>query len=235
MRAFDGDPTLPRERSGPMPLNGVPALSLRGISFGYDRRTILRDVDLDVAEGAFVSIVGHNGSGKTTLLKLILGVLRPASGSITFFNSTRGASEASVGYINQGAIDTRLPLCAAEVVEIGLIGTDKASGREAGEALRALGIEELAKRPYRELSGGQKQKIQIARCLVRSPRLLLLDEPTSYLDESSELEFMRLLKRLNGEKAMTIVMISHDRSIVETYSDRIVRLDGGRLHEEPRS
>jgi ABC-type Mn/Zn transport systems, ATPase component len=218
-----------------MPLNGVPALSLRGISFGYDRRTILRDVDLDVAEGAFVSIVGHNGSGKTTLLKLILGVLRPASGSITFFNSTRGASEASVGYINQGAIDTRLPLCAAEVVEIGLIGTDKASGREAGEALRALGIEELAKRPYRELSGGQKQKIQIARCLVRSPRLLLLDEPTSYLDESSELEFMRLLKRLNGEKAMTIVMISHDRSIVETYSDRIVRLDGGRLHEEPRS
>jgi zinc transport system ATP-binding protein len=235
MRTINGSPSSSGCRSAAVPRDGDLALSLRGLTFGYGRREILRGVDLDVGEGSFVSIVGHNGSGKTTLLKVILGVLKPSSGSIRFFDSGDGASASSVGYVNQGAIDTRLPLCAEEVVEIGLIGAEGIPGRSVPEALRTLGIEELAKRPYRELSGGQKQKVQIARCLVRSPRLLLLDEPTSYLDESSETEFMRLIKRLNQERRMTILMISHDRSLVETYSDRIVRLDGGKIREEARA
>jgi zinc transport system ATP-binding protein len=235
MRTINGSPSSSGSRSAAVPRDGDLALSLRGLAFGYGRREILRGVDLDVAAGSFVSIVGHNGSGKTTLLKVILGVLKPSSGSIRFFDSGDGASASSVGYVNQGAIDTRLPLCAEEVVEIGLIGAEGIPGRRVPDALRALGIEELAKRPYRELSGGQKQKVQIARCLVRSPRLLLLDEPTSYLDESSETEFMRLIKRLNRERRMTILMISHDRGMVETYSDRIVRLDGGVIREEARA
>lgn len=209
---------------------GRSLLSLRAVSFGYGDRLILRDIDFDLAAGSFTSVIGHNGSGKTTLLKVILGVLKASSGSVRFhFAAGQGAS-SSIGYVNQGAIDTRLPLSVREVVEIGRIG--KAGAKPATEALAAAGIEDLASRQYRELSGGQKQKVQIARCLVRDPRLLLLDEPTSFLDESSERDFMGLLRLLNRERGITIAMISHDRSIVEAYSDRVVRLDSGRLREE---
>jgi zinc transport system ATP-binding protein len=213
----------------------IPLLSLRGVTFGYGPYPVFKDLDLDIAEGSFTSVIGHNGSGKSTLLKIILGVLRPSSGSVRFGEIDKRGNVAEIGYINQGAIDTRLPLSALEVVEIGLIGKERAAaGPGPMDALRAIGIDSLASRQYRELSGGQKQKVQIARCLVRDPRLLLLDEPTSFLDESSELDFMRLLRKLNQERRITIVMISHDLCIVEEYSDRIVRLDGGRLREEAR-
>jgi ABC-type Mn2+/Zn2+ transport system ATPase subunit len=195
---------------------------------------ILRDLDLEIERGSFVSIIGHNGSGKTTLLKLILGVLKPSSGMIRIFPQEGDSSPPSVGYINQGCVDTRLPVSVSEVVEIGLLGRKAEQGKAVRNALRLVGIEELASRPYRALSGGQKQKVQIARCLARESRLFLLDEPTSFLDESSELDFMDILKRINGAQNITIIMISHDRSIVERCSDRIIRLDQGALREGAR-
>jgi ABC-type Mn2+/Zn2+ transport system ATPase subunit len=207
-----------------------PILSLRDVCFSFEARPILGNVDLDIAAGSFTSIVGHNGSGKTTLLRIILGVLKPSFGSVSFGETGGRGVASAIGYVSQGAIDTRLPLNVTEAVQIGLVG--KKDGMRVPDALRSVGISGLADKRYRELSGGQKQKVQIARCLIRDPLLLLLDEPTSFLDENSEQEFMRLIGRLHKERGIAVIMVSHDRALVNSHSDRVVRLEGGRLREE---
>lgn len=209
-------------------------VALHSVTFGYTSHPILKDISLHVREGQFVTIVGHNGSGKTTLLKLILGLIKPNSGSVSVDGKSlsAGTKRASIGYINQGSIHTRLPISVAEVVKIGLAADSRET--DISESLALLGIEDLEGMQYRHLSGGQKQKVNIVRCLVGRPKLLLLDEPDAFLDQKSEIEFMEILKNLNSVRGITIIMVSHNITLVQRYASRVCRLENGSLEEHPQ-
>lgn len=203
-----------------------PAIILEGVSFSYGHHAVLSGIDLAIIRESFTGIIGRNGAGKTTLLRLMLGSLTPDSGTITRPDAARGEP---IGYVGQGPIATRLPLTAFEATAIGYPGKDRA--KRAEEALETMGMAAFSRRLYRELSGGQKQKVQIARCLASGARIILLDEPTAALDETAEAEFMAVLDAMKKAKALTVAMISHDRALFAGRADRVVTLDRGTVSE----
>ena len=200
----------------------------RGLSFGYGAEPVLRDVDLAIPAGDFVSVVGPNGSGKTTLLKLALGLLKPDSGSITVFDQAPRRARRHVGYVPQHPrLDPLFPVCALDVALMGrqgrapaLGGWRRADRQAALEALAEVGLADRSGDHFAALSGGQKQRVLIARALAGGPELLLLDEPTAGLDAHVEEDFYRLLEELN--KRLTIVMVSHDLGFVSGFVKSVV-------------
>ena len=181
--------------------------------FKYASHLVLEEVHLDIAEGDFVGIVGKNGSGKTTFLKLILGIIKPVCGRIAFLNKTK------ISYIEQLTInsDISFPTNVYETVMLGLyskIGTFKFPNKNHKalvlEALKLVGLEGYEKKQIFMLSGGEQQRVMIAKALVSNPDLLILDEPTSGIDQESEKQFIDLLHKLNKEHKKTIIMVSHD-------------------------
>ena len=203
---------------------GTPLVALEGVAIGYGRRPLARDIDLVIAPGDFVGLVGPNGSGKTTLLRAMLGTLRPLAGRI------RRRPGLRVGYVPQRVrIDPIFPLSALEVVRLGGMGPKPESGLTLASATRArgmralarLGIESLARRPVRDLSGGQQQRVLIARALVRDPDLLILDEPTAGMDIPSEHELLDFVTALNQEQGTPVVLVAHQLSIVAGRASQI--------------
>ncbi len=197
-----------------------PVLACHGLDFGYDGRPVLRDVNLAIPAGDFVSVVGPNGSGKTTLLKLALGLLLPTAGEVTVFGERPERARHRIGYVPQHAhLDPLFPVSALDVVLMGRLGLGPRLGpwrgrdRDAARAaLAEVGLGDHADRHFSALSGGQKQRTLIARSLAGEPELLLLDEPTAGLDAHVEEGFFRLLEELN--RRLTIVMVSHDLGFV---------------------
>lgn len=187
-----------------------PLISLRNVSAGYENRVVLRDISIDIAEGDFTAIIGPNGSGKTTLLKIILGMIRPFSGNIT------NRARSQTGYLPQlSAIDRQFPITVETTVLTGLLRQKKTGKsfqakdyKQVDETLKLLEVQHLKKKPLGELSGGQVQRVFLARALVSSPRLLILDEPDTYIDHSLKNSFFDILKNLSG--TVTVVMVSHD-------------------------
>jgi zinc transport system ATP-binding protein len=198
---------------------------INDLSFSYGDNKILENINLTINENDFISIIGHNGSGKTTFIKLIIGLLKPSSGNI-FINRGKNGSNL-IGYINQGSINTKLPITVDEVINIGKLNKNNSTQME--EFLKILGIEELKNRLYKNLSGGQKQKVNIARCLMQESKVILLDEPNSFLDSKSQIEIMEILKKINKENNITIVMISHNLDFVKKYSNKIFLLENKNL------
>jgi ABC-type Mn2+/Zn2+ transport system ATPase subunit len=212
-------------------------ISIKNLSFSYGLNNILDDVNLSIRKNEFISIVGHNGSGKTTFIKLLLGLLKPKSGNI-FFNENDlrpGLRRKSglFGYINQGAINTSLPITVREVLNIGNV--KNYSENTVAETIEMLGIGSLKDRLFKSLSGGQKQKVNIARCLIQKPEIMILDEPNSFLDNESKFEIMEILKKFNIENGITIIMISHDLSLIKEYSGRVLLLENGKIKETEKS
>ncbi len=203
-------------------------ITCRGLNFGYGAEPVLRNVDLAIPAGDFVSVVGPNGSGKTTLLKLALGLLKPDSGSITVFDQAPRRARRHVGYVPQHPrLDPLFPVCALDVALMGRLGRAPALGgwrradRQAAlEALAEVGLADRSGDHFAALSGGQKQRVLIARALAGGPELLLLDEPTAGLDAHVEEDFYRLLEELN--KRLTIVMVSHDLGFVSGFVKSVV-------------
>jgi zinc transport system ATP-binding protein len=180
-------------------------------------------------------IAGPNGAGKTTFLKVLLGLLPKASGRVSVLGGEVGSREwlrgrRRVGYVNQESVHVDFPITGREVVEIGTCSFPLGRAeklRRIEEAMTTVGCAHLEAKMYARLSGGEKQKLSLARCLCQDPQLLLLDEPTSSLDPQSRGELMELLKSLNETRGLTVLMVSHDAQALTTSGWRIERLEAG--------
>ena len=217
---------------------------LRSVSAGYGapnrRRHVLDGVDLAVASGEMVAVLGANGSGKTTLLRVLGGTLAPDRGEVLLLGRplrswTRRDVARRVAVLPQLA---ELPagLTVAEVVALGriphattLFGSTARDAEAVGDALRDADAEDLASRPIDQLSGGERQRALVALALAQEPSLLLLDEPTLHLDVGHQLGLLRTLERLRGSRRLTVVAVLHDLNLADAYADRTVLLHAGRL------
>ena len=200
----------------------------KGLTLGYETGVVLTDVNFDVHAGDYVCIVGENGSGKSTLIKALLGLLPPRSGEIAF----SGVSAREIGYLpQQTALQKDFPASVYEVVLSGCANSlgrtpfyGKAQHARAAENLARLGIADLAKTSYRTLSGGQQQRVLLARALCATTKLLLLDEPVAALDPIATNDLYALIRRLNREEGITILMVSHDISCALHDATHVLQL-----------
>jgi len=198
-------------------------IELENVWFSYNGSPVLEDVNLLVNERDFLSIVGPNAGGKTTILRLILGLIKPTRGSVKVFGDSPVKARPRIGYMPQHtSLDPLFPVSVLDVVLMGRLGTGmhfgfhtNADREAAGEALKRVELYDIRHRPFSELSGGQSQRVLIARALVSGPELLLLDESTANVDIAVETELYDLLDQLN--KKMTIVLVTHDLGFVSRY------------------
>ena len=205
-----------------------PVIQLSDVSFAYDGLSVLEDVNLSVAEGDFVSVVGPNAGGKTTLLKIILGLVKPARGSVRVFGRSPAKARPRIGYMaQQTTFDFLFPVNVLDVALMGRLGHGKRLGfygredrKAALEALSRVEMEPLSGRPFSHLSGGQRQRVLLARALASDPQLLLLDEPTANVDAAIETELFEILNELN--RHMTIMLVTHDLGFVSCYVRSVV-------------
>lgn len=194
-------------------------LELKDITAGYDHQPVLEHVNFTIREGDFIGIIGPNGGGKTTLLKVILGLLKPFSGEVIYHTSKQNL----FGYLPQNnRFDQRFPINVTEVVLSGLMSGKglyksytRADRKKAWELLDKYGMGNYKKSPIGDLSGGQMQRVFLCRAIISSPRILILDEPTTYVDSNFEKEFYPILEELN--KSLSIVMVSHDLGTICSY------------------
>jgi len=217
-------------------------LDVKNVSFGYSRsRVVLNDVSLTIKRGASIGLVGESGSGKTTLLRLLLGLIKPTTGTITLEGTPVDPGNGAFmrGYRRQvqavfqdpySSLDPRqnvLSIVSEPLRSLKIAGDHK---QMVSDALAAVGLERtiLARYPH-EFSGGQRQRIAIARAIVAGPTLLLADEAVSALDLSTRIRIVELLKRLSEQ--MTLVLVSHDLGVVAALCEEIVILEHGKIVE----
>jgi len=211
---------------GPKP-EATPAIELESVFFSYGGTDVLSDVSLTVPDGEFLAVVGPNGGGKTTLLQLVLGLLEPRNGRVSVLGKPPKAVRQHVGYVPQAStFAADFPITVEETVLLGRLGktrfwggyrrADRAIARDAMEKVR---IGDLSRRQLGTLSGGQLQKVLIARALAGQSKILLLDEPTANVDVRAEEDVFELLRRLQGEA--TIIVVSHDVGFVTSYARQV--------------
>lgn len=193
-------------------------VKIENLDADYQGNVVLSRVSFSIRENDFIGIIGPNGGGKTSLIKIIMGLLKPAKGKIKY-----AIDRSEIGYLPQGTqLDDRFPITVSEVVASGLnkklnpgFRIIKEAKDQVENALRQTGLNDLKKRPIGELSGGELQRTLLARAIVSSPRLLVLDEPDTHVDNRFEMELYQLLKNLN--KSMAILLVSHDIGIISPY------------------
>ena len=191
-----------------------PLIQLDHICVAYDRKNVLRNVNLTVYERDFLGIIGPNGGGKTTLVKTMLGLKKAQSGTVTFYRDGHPVPSIRMGYLPQyNQIDKRFPISVYEVVLSGLRKKwyrhySAAQHEAVRQMLRRMGLETLAQRPIGSLSGGQLQRALLGRAIIAQPDAVVLDEPNTYIDRQFEPQLYRLLDEINSECA--IVLVSHD-------------------------
>jgi len=196
-------------------------IEVSNISFFYDKQEVLRDVNLSIHKGDYLGLVGSNGSGKTTLLRIILGLLKPKSGTVKLFgqNISEFKDWFKIGYVPQKVInfDNNFPVTVEEVVMMGRYGkiglfrkTKEIDKEKVSEALQNVEMLEYRNRPIGDLSGGQQQRVFIAHALATEPEIIFLDEPTVGVEKEIKEKFYKLLANLNEKLGITIVIITHD-------------------------
>ncbi|MCK9253443.1 MAG: ABC transporter ATP-binding protein [Clostridiales bacterium] len=221
-------------------------LRAENVSFAYHREPVFTRVSFSVAPGDFTAVIGANGTGKSTLIKLLLGQLSPTSGQIWLFGQEQRAfgDWPRIGYLaqNQAAAAQSFPATAAEIVQTGLypsLGLFRFPGRQGRqkvlEALDRVGLRPMAGRLVGQLSGGQQQRVMLARLLVGQPRLMILDEPSTGIDEQTARSLYALLADLNRDTGLTILMVTHDVARVEPYLNHVFCLESGSMIELARA
>ncbi len=213
-------------------------ISIKGLTFSYNSHKILDDLNIEIDDSEILSLVGPNGSGKTTLIKCIDRILKP-KGSILLDGRelqsiSRQEIARTVGYVPQSSA-TPLSTTVFDTVLMGRRPhiTWQVSDRDldkVAEILELLHLDDLAMSDFAQLSGGQKQKVLIARALAQEPAILLLDEPTSNLDMKHQLEVMEIIRDMVIEKKISAIMAIHDLNLASRFSDRLVMLKGGRMY-----
>ncbi len=214
----------------------APVLSLEHAGLSLGGHPVLRDICLEVRPGEFIGVIGTNGAGKTTLLRVILGLLRPSTGSVRLFGQPAKRGNAAVGYVPQKQqFDPDTPLRARDLVALGLDGQrwgiafpSAARRRRIDEALQWVDALDFADAPVGRLSGGEQQRLMIAQALLVRPRLLLLDEPLANLDLRSAHEVVQLVARLGREQTVAVMLVAHDMNPLLPVMDRVLYLAEGR-------
>ncbi len=192
-------------------------IAARGLTVRHGGQTVLAGVDFAIAKGEIVTVVGPNGSGKSTLLKALIGLEKAAEGQVTRAPGLR------IGYVPQRLhLDPRLPMTVRRFLSL----PARASDADAAAALTRVGVPGLEARAMSALSGGQFQRVLLARALLARPEILILDEPTQGLDQPGVAAFYRLIEEVRGETGVAVLMVSHDLHVVMSATDRVVCLNG---------
>ena len=203
-------------------------IELKNLSLGYDNTTVLKDINMTIEENDFICIVGPNGSGKSTLVKGILGLIKPKKGKVIYNN----LKQNFIGYMPQETkIDSNFPASVYEIVLSGTLNRlglksfyTKKEKQLALDNLKILGIEKLKDKSFCDLSGGQRQKVLLARSLCATSKLLILDEPSNNLDSKSKKELYKIINELNRKHNITIIMITHDLDHDNLIGNKILSL-----------
>jgi zinc transport system ATP-binding protein len=213
----------------------VDAVSLQNVSFRYDTKSVLDNVSATISVGDYVGLVGPNGSGKSTLIRLILGLEKPATGSISLFGKPIGQFTEwdKIGYLPQktGVFARFFPATVKEIVGLGLVLAKKKGSishhRAAIEkAMELMNIVDIRDKLIGELSGGQQQRVLLARALVKEPELLVLDEPTIAIDPEIRERFSQVIEELNRDRSVSVLLVTHDTASIGKYAKKLLYVEG---------
>lgn len=201
----------------------------KNLSVGYNGIVAARDISFSIEKGGYLCVVGENGSGKSTLIKTLLNLIKPISGTLEFGD---GLTQKSIGYLPQKTeLQNDFPASVREIVLSGFLGKKRVNAfysreekKEVTKILTMLGIASIENETFTKLSGGQMQRVLLARALCACGGLLVLDEPVSGLDPEATLEMYETVDRLNRENNISVIMISHDMKAVEKYAKQILRI-----------
>ncbi len=199
-------------------------IELDSVCFSYNSEEVIKNVSLEIHKGDYVGIVGPNGGGKTTLLKLMLGLLKPHDGKVKLFGTQIDDFKdwSKIGYVPQKTyVEMNLPVTVEEMVAMGRYGkrglfrfTTKEDKEKTYQALKQVGMLEFKNRQIGDLSGGQQQRVFIARAMASEPEIIFLDEPTVGVDVKTQKQFYELLRKLNRELDLTLVLVTHELDVV---------------------
>lgn len=199
-------------------------IDIDNVSVSFGAEQILDDVSLCIHSGEFIGLIGPNGAGKTTLLRVLLGLQKPTDGTIK-------RPDHAIGYVPQRGAqhDTQVPICVHEIVRL---GAHRGNLKTVQKALEDVRLTSLMHKEFSSLSGGQQQRVLIAKALAGDPKLLILDEPMTGIDERSQVEFDQILKMLHT-RGITIIMVSHDIDAILAQVERVICLNRGLLYDGP--
>jgi len=211
-------------------------IELKDVNFSYEQIAVLEGIDLTVQEGEFWALIGPNGSGKSTLISIILGLLKPDSGTVKLFESDIESFKHRelIGYVSQksNSFNSGFPATVLEVVRSGLTrkrglfkSFSKTDAEKAIHALEVVGMESFSKKNIGELSGGQQQRVFIARALAGDPKLLVMDEPTVGIDQQNVASFYSMLNELNRVHGIAIVLVTHEIDLVTDLATHVACLN----------
>jgi zinc transport system ATP-binding protein len=211
-------------------------LKIENLSFKYSNSFVLDNISFSINKGDYVAIAGPNGAGKTTLVRIILNLLEDYSGSVSIYGSDarKFKNWDKIGYLSQkiNSFNPIFPATVSEVVGLGLVSKKKYFKRlnskdktKIEDILKEMNIFDLKDKQISDLSGGQQQRVFLARAMISSPEILFLDEPSSALDPKTRQNFFELLNRLNKDKGVSVVLITHDTSSVANFSNKLLYLD----------
>ena len=203
-------------------------IEVNKLSLGYEKKVVLNNINFKLEEGDFLCVVGPNGSGKSTLIKGILGLIKPINGKVLY----NGIKQNSIGYMPQETkVDANFPASVFEIVLSGTLNQlglkpffTKKEKEKASKSLKILKIENLKEKSFTDLSGGQRQKVLLARSLCTASKLLILDEPSNNLDSKSKKELYQTVIDLNKNQNMTVIMITHDLDHNNLLGNKILSL-----------